>query len=186
MIQRLDEEWDEVVPGRDGRGDDRGRGRGGDAVADLADGPIAIADRGGRWAASDGERVVAGDAADLAALAGELRGRPLIAHDVKGARRRRAPTACSPPRGPEGLDLAHDTMVAAYLIDPARRTYELHELAADAGLAAAPAGRRGRASSRSRPRRARPPAIRRSTRGWPASSPSASASGSTSSGSSGC
>ena len=35
-------------------------------------------------------------------------------------------------------------MVAAYLIDPARRTYDLHELAADAGLAAAPAGRRGR------------------------------------------
>ncbi len=31
-------------------------------------------------------------------------------------------------------------MVAAYLIDPARRTYDLHELAADAGLAAAPAG----------------------------------------------
>jgi DNA polymerase-1 len=31
-------------------------------------------------------------------------------------------------------------MVAAYLIDPARRVYELHELAADAGLAAAPSG----------------------------------------------
>ena len=31
-------------------------------------------------------------------------------------------------------------MVAAYLIDPARRIYDLHELAADAGLAAAPAG----------------------------------------------
>ena len=31
-------------------------------------------------------------------------------------------------------------MVAAYLIDPARRVYDLHELAADAGLAAAPAG----------------------------------------------
>ena len=42
----------------------------------------------------------------------------------------------------QGLDLAHDTMVAAYLIDPARRTYDLHELAADAGLAAAPAGAR--------------------------------------------
>ena len=39
----------------------------------------------------------------------------------------------------ESLDLAHDTMVAAYLIDPARRVYDLHELAADAGLAAAPA-----------------------------------------------
>ena len=38
-------------------------------------------------------------------------------------------------------------MVAAYLIDPARRTYDLDELAADAGLAAAPARRRGRASS---------------------------------------
>jgi DNA polymerase-1 len=38
------------------------------------------------------------------------------------------------------VDLAHDTMVAAYLIDPARRTYVLNELAADAGLAAAPAG----------------------------------------------
>ena len=31
VIQRLDDEWDEVVPGRDGRGDDRGRGRGGHA-----------------------------------------------------------------------------------------------------------------------------------------------------------
>ena len=31
-------------------------------------------------------------------------------------------------------------MVAAYLIDPARRVYDLHELAADAGLAAAPSG----------------------------------------------
>ena len=31
-------------------------------------------------------------------------------------------------------------MVAAYLIDPARRSYVLNELAADAGLAAAPAG----------------------------------------------
>ena len=29
VIQRLDDEWDEVVPGPHGRGDDRGRGRGG-------------------------------------------------------------------------------------------------------------------------------------------------------------
>ncbi len=69
----------------------------------------------------------------------ELRGRPLIAHDAKslGGRGRHGLLAAA---GSAGLDLAHDTMIAAYLIDPARRTYELHELAADAGLAAAPAG----------------------------------------------
>ena len=50
-------------------------------------------------------------------------------------------------------------MVAAYLIDPARRVYDLHELAADAGLAAAPAGA-DPGSSRSPPRRARRRAIR--------------------------
>ena len=33
--------------------------------------------------------------------------------------------------GPNNLDLHHDTMVAAYLIDPARRDYGLAELAAD-------------------------------------------------------
>jgi DNA polymerase-1 len=38
------------------------------------------------------------------------------------------------------LDLAHDSMVAAYLIDPARRTYELDELAADEGISVAGAG----------------------------------------------
>ncbi len=36
----------------------------------------------------------------------------------------------------EGVELAldHDTMLAAYLLEPQRRTYELTELAADAGI----------------------------------------------------
>ena len=51
--------------------------------SDLAEGPISLAIGGGRWAASDGKRVVAGDASDLAALAQQLRERPLVAHDVK-------------------------------------------------------------------------------------------------------
>ncbi|MGB7589479.1 MAG: DNA polymerase I, partial [Solirubrobacterales bacterium] len=41
------------------------------------------------------------------------------------------------------LELAHDTMLAAYLLEPQRRTYELPELAADAGIGLAdrPAGK---------------------------------------------
>ena len=72
-------------------------------------------------------------------FAEELRGRSLIAHDAKslGGGGRTGLLAVAPPGS---LELEHDTIVAAYLIDPARRTYDLHELAADAGLAAAPAG----------------------------------------------
>ena len=107
--------------------------------ADLAEGPISIAVAGGRWAASDGDRVVAGEAPDLVELAEQLRGRPLLAHDAKaqGGGGRIGLLATAPPGW---LELEHDTMVAAYLIDPSRRVYDLHELAADAGLAAAPAG----------------------------------------------
>jgi DNA polymerase-1 len=138
VIQRLDDEWDEVVPGRMVEETIEVEAQEG-APADLAEGPISLAIAGGRWAASDGERVVAGDAADLAALASDLHGRPIVAHDAKSLGGTGGKGLLAAAR-PEGLDLAHDTMVAAYLIDPARRTYDLHELAADAGLAAAPAG----------------------------------------------
>jgi DNA polymerase-1 len=139
VIQRLDDEWDEVVPGRMVEETIEVDAEEGVAIADLADGPVAVAINGGRWAASDGNRVIAGDASDLGALAHELRERPVIGHDIKGLGGHGRDSLLAAAR-PEGLDLAHDTMVAAYLIDPARRTYELHELAADAGLAAAPAG----------------------------------------------
>ena len=138
VIQRLDDEWDEVVPGRMVEETIEVEAQEG-SPADLADGPISIAIGGGRWAASDGRRVVAGEASDLGALAAQLRERPLIAHDTKSLGGH-GPHSLLAAARPEGLDLAHDTMVAAYLIDPARRTYDLHELAADAGLAAAPAG----------------------------------------------
>ncbi len=139
VIQRLDDEWDEVVPGRMVEETIEVEVEEGVAIADLADGPVALAVNAGRWAATDGTRVIAGDASDLAGLASELRERPLIGHDIKGLGGH-GPDSLLAASRPEGLDLAHDTMVAAYLIDPARRTYELHELAADAGLAAAPAG----------------------------------------------
>jgi DNA polymerase-1 len=138
VMQRLDEEFDEVVPDREVDETIEVEVVAG-TPADLGDGTAAIAIGGGRWAAADGERVVGGEASDLATLAGQLRGRPLIAHDFKslGGPAGKGLLAAA---GSDGLDLAHDTIVAAYLIDPARRTYDLHELAADAGLAAAPAG----------------------------------------------
>jgi DNA polymerase-1 len=138
VIQRLDEEFPEDVPGRAVEETLVVEAQEG-TPADLADGPISIAVSGGRWAGSDGKQVVAGEARDLAELAEELRGRPLLAHDVKsqGGGGRSGLLAVAPPGA---MRLEHDTMVAAYLIDPARRVYELNELAADAGLAAAPAG----------------------------------------------
>ncbi|MGH2985191.1 MAG: DNA polymerase I [Solirubrobacterales bacterium] len=138
VIQRLDEEWEEVVPGRMVEETIEVEAEEG-SPTELAEGPISVAIAAGRWAASDGTRVVAGEASDLVALAGALRERPLIAHDTKSLGGH-GPDSLLAAARPAGLDLAHDTMVAAYLIDPARRTYELHELAADAGIAAAPAG----------------------------------------------
>jgi DNA polymerase-1 len=138
VIQRLDEEWDEVVPGRAVEETIEVAAEEG-TVADLPAGPVAIATAGEQFAATDGKRVVAGDEADMNALASQLRDHPLVAHDAKalgGGRR----TGLLAVAGQGAIDLAHDTMVAAYLIDPARRTYVLNELAADAGLAAAPAG----------------------------------------------
>jgi DNA polymerase-1 len=138
VIQRLDEEWDEAVPGRAVEETIEVEAVEG-TPAELASGPISVAVEAGRWAASDGQKVVKGEASDLRALAGELSGRPLVAHDAKGlgGGGRHSLLASAEPGT---LDLAYDTMVAAYLIDVARRTYDLHELAADAGLAAAPAG----------------------------------------------
>jgi DNA polymerase I len=138
VITRLDEEFPEDVPERTVEETLVVEAVEG-TPADLPDGPISIAVAAGRWAASDGELVVTGEEPDLRALAESLKGRPLLAHDAKslGGGGRTSLLSVAPPGG---LDLAHDTMVGAYLIDPARRVYDLAELAADAGLAAAPAG----------------------------------------------
>ncbi|UJA20457.1 DNA polymerase I [Thermoleophilia bacterium SCSIO 60948] len=134
VIRRLEEEYSGAVPERSVDETLEVEAEEGKPT-ELADGPVSIALAGGRFAAADAERIVTGDASDLGALAGELRDRPVIAHDVKdlGGTGRRGLIQAA---GPGNLDLHHDTMVAAYLIDPARRDYGLAELAADAGLAA--------------------------------------------------
>jgi DNA polymerase-1 len=101
--------------------------------ADLGDGLAALAIAGDRWAAAQGERTVAGSST-LDELAAGLVGRPLAAHDAKSLGGGRHGLLAAAAR--EGVELAfdHDTLLAAYLLEPQRRTYELTELAADAGI----------------------------------------------------
>jgi DNA polymerase-1 len=102
---------------------------------DLAKGEVAVAIVGGTWAAAEAKRIVTGEADDLSELVAALRERPLIGHDIKsiGGGALHGLLAAA---GDEGLDLRHDTMVGAYLLDPARRTYDLVDIAAQRGLAA--------------------------------------------------
>ncbi len=101
--------------------------------ADLDEGPAAVAIDGERWAAADGERVIKG-AATLDDLAQALAARPLVAHDAKSLGGGRHGVLAAAVRQGLELELAHDTMLAAYLLEPQRRSYELVELAADAGI----------------------------------------------------
>ncbi|MGZ5308400.1 MAG: DNA polymerase I, partial [Solirubrobacterales bacterium] len=105
-------------------------------IADLAKGEVALAIAAGTWAAADGKKIVTGEVADLAELGAQLGDRPLIAHDIKslGGGATHGLLAAA---GEGKLSLRHDTMVAAYLLDPARRTYDLVDIAAQRGLAAA-------------------------------------------------
>jgi DNA polymerase-1 len=75
-----------------------------------------------RFAVYGGQTAAAGAAATLAKLRIALGEHPIVAHDWKSTRLQEPDT------------LVHDTMLAAYLIDPAGRNYELAELAADAGI----------------------------------------------------
>jgi DNA polymerase I len=86
---------------------------------------LAVSDDG--WAvAGDGDEVAVGPRGEGvgAALATALADLPVTAHDAKAAVRATG----------DDLRPVHDTMVAAYLLDPRRRGYPLDELAADAGL----------------------------------------------------
>jgi DNA polymerase I len=107
------------------------------SIDDLAEGEIALAIVGATWSGYDGKNLVEGDCPDFAKLAKELGRRRLIGHDLKslGGGARYGVLAAA---GQGGLDLRHDTMVGAYLLDPARRTYDLIDIAAQRGLAAAP------------------------------------------------
>ncbi|HEX4730153.1 MAG TPA: DNA polymerase I [Solirubrobacterales bacterium] len=101
--------------------------------AEIGDGRIAVALDGDRWAAAEGERILTGTAShDELAVA--LADKPIAGHDLKSLGGGRHGLLAAAAREGVELGLEHDTMLAAYLIEPQRRTYELTELAADAGI----------------------------------------------------
>ncbi|MBA3865899.1 MAG: DNA polymerase I [Solirubrobacterales bacterium] len=103
------------------------------APEDIGEGTVAVAIDGERWAAAGGERIVTGSAGhDELAVA--LATRALAGHDVKSLGGGRHGLLAAAAREGVDLPLDHDTMIAAYLIEPQRRTYDLTELAADAGI----------------------------------------------------
>ena len=94
-------------------------------------GPLSVA-------AYAGDEVLVTEAETLAAFTLARGDRPVVAHDWKTLAMADEPSVAPP--------LDHDTMVAAYLIDPARRGYPLDELAADAGLGVEVTGANGAAA----------------------------------------
>jgi DNA polymerase-1 len=107
------------------------------SVEDLAAGEVAFAIVAEVWSAYDGKKLLEGDCPNLTKLAGAIGKRRLIGHDLKslGGGAQHGLIAAA---GVGTLDLRHDTMVGAYLLDPARRSYDLVDIAAQRGLAAAP------------------------------------------------
>ncbi len=95
-------------------------------VPDAPEGALFAAAGALRFGAyADGAKsVLAGDCDTTEALVEAVGSRPVIAHDIK-----------SLGRVPE--QLAHDTEIGAYLLEPARRGYPFRELCEERGLSAA-------------------------------------------------
>jgi DNA polymerase-1 len=114
-------------------------------LSELPAGPASLAatreDGVIHWAASGGDEVLTGVAESLAALLLAWGSRPLVAHDWKETSRVTAPSLDDEGLTPENLE--HDTMIAAYLIDAARRQYPLDELLEQEGIEAVVEGANG-------------------------------------------
>jgi DNA polymerase-1 len=102
-------------------------------VGDIPAGAVALALDDHQWAAADAERTVTGSAThdELAVALGD---RGVIGHDLKSLGGGRHGLLAAAAREGAELRLELDTMLAAYLLEPQRRTYDLVELAADAGI----------------------------------------------------
>jgi DNA polymerase-1 len=90
---------------------------------ETPEGELVPVDDAWRFAAAQNGVVLVGSAPDPAAVVAALDGRPVVAHDAKAL-------GDVPPH------LAHDTLLGAYLLDPARRAFPLSELTEERGLAA--------------------------------------------------
>ena len=145
VMERLEEALPEgaAVPGRKVETELEVEAEAG-TPGDLGEGPLALAIDGERWAAAEGERILAGSSS-VEELAAALDGKLLAAHDAKSLGGGRHGLLAAAAR--EGVEpvLDHDTMIAAYLLEPQRRTYDLVELAADAGIGLAEGAAAGKA-----------------------------------------
>jgi DNA polymerase I len=97
---------------------------------EVPEGQLVASEPEVRFAVAAGEAVLAGGAPrpeDVVAALGE---RPVVAHDAKAL-------GAVPP------GLAHDTMLAAFLLEPARRGFPLREIGEERGLATDVADRAG-------------------------------------------
>jgi DNA polymerase I len=93
------------------------------SAPEVPEGELFGVDGPWRFAAANGYDVVAGEAGGPADVVRAIGDRPVVAHDSKSLDEVPA-------------NLAHDTMLGAYLLEPARRGYPFRELVEERGLAA--------------------------------------------------
>ena len=134
VLERLEEALPEgaAVPGRKVETEIEVKAEEG-RPEDLGGGPLALGIDGDRWAAAEADRVLAGHSS-LDELAVALGAKPFAAHDAKSLGGGRHGLLAAAAREGTEPNLHHDTLVAAYLLEPQRRTYDLVELSADAGI----------------------------------------------------
>jgi DNA polymerase I len=87
------------------------------------EGELFAADASWRFGVVSGEQVLVGECESPEELVRALGDRPVVAHDVKAL-------GLVPPH------ISHDTLLGAYLLEPARRGYPFRELCEERGLAA--------------------------------------------------
>ena len=92
------------------------------AAPEMEDGELFAREQAWRFGAYCDGRAAVGELADTAELAAALGERPVIVHDAKAL-------------GVVPRMVAHDTLLAAYLLEPARRNFVLDELCEEAGIA---------------------------------------------------
>ena len=140
VMERLEDELPEgeVVPGRSTAMEVSVEVTEG-TPADLGEGPLALAIAADGWAAAEGHSVLTGTASKDE-LAAAMSGRPLVGHELKSLGGGHHGLLAAADRAGIELNLNHDTLLAAYLLEPQRRTYDLAELVADAGIGLAGAG----------------------------------------------
>jgi DNA polymerase I len=92
-------------------------------VPETVEGELFAREAMPRFGAATGREVLAGDAPAPEAVVLALGDRPVLAHDAKSL-------------GAVPANLAHDTLLGAYILEPARRGFPLRELAEERGFAA--------------------------------------------------